>query len=175
MTTKKKLLIAAVVVIGIASTVGYSVIARNRGVVAVQAGRVSRQDLTQTVSANGEIKPKKYVNVSSNMMGRIERLPVKEGDRVRTGDLLVQLESIQSDADVKSAEASLDAAQSDVEGMAASIRSAEAAVTSAKAEITRSEADLARAKLAFTRSQEMAKEGLIASEQLERTQGRKIA
>lgn len=169
MTTKKKLVIAGLVAVGIASTVGYSIFARNRGVVAVQAGRVVRQDLTQTVSANGEIKPKKYVNVSSNMMGRIVRLPVKEGDRVHDGELLVQLESIQTEADVRSAEASLDAAQAEVEGMAASIRSAEAAVTSAKAEITRSEADLARAKQNFDRAEQMSKEGLIAKEQYDRT------
>src|SRR5689334_1721396 len=119
MTTTKKLLIAAVVVVGISSTVGYSIVARNRGVTAVQSGRVVRQDLTQTVIANGEIKPKKYVNVSSNMMGRIVRLPVKEGDRVRDGQLLAQLEKIQSEADVVAAQATLDAAQNDVEGMGA--------------------------------------------------------
>src|SRR5262245_40470265 len=164
MTTKKKLLIAGLIVVGISATVGYSVLARNRGVVAVQAGRVIRQDLTQTVSANGEVKPKKYVNVSSNMMGRIVRMPVKEGDRVRDGDLLVQLESIQSEADVHAAQASLDAAQTEVEGMSASIRSAEAAVTSSKAEITRSEADLSRAKQNFDRADRMSREGLIARE-----------
>src|SRR5437667_4499632 len=168
MTTKKKVLIAAVVAVAISSTVGYSIFARNRGVVAVQAGRVVRQDLTQTVSANGEIKPKKYVNVSSNMMGRIVRLPVKEGDHVREGDLLVQLESIQTEADVRAAEASLDAAQTEVEGMSASIRSAEAAVTSAKTEIPRSEADFARAKQNFDRSERMSKEGLIAKEAFDR-------
>src|SRR6516164_6056506 len=154
LTNKKKLTIAAAVVVAISSIAGYSVVARNRGVVGIQAGRVVRQDLTQTVSANGEIKPKKYVNVSSNMMGRIVHMPVKEGDRVRNGDLLVQLESIQSEADVKAAEASLDAAQAEVEGMSASIRSADAAVTSAKADITRSEADLVRAKQAFDRSEQ---------------------
>jgi HlyD family secretion protein len=168
MTTKKKILIAAAVAVAISSTVGYSIFARNRGVVAVQAGKVVRQDLTQTVSANGEIKPKKYVNVSSNMMGRIVRMPVKEGDRVRDGDLLVQLESIQTEADVHAAEASLDVAQTEVEGMSASIRSAEAAVTSAKAEITRSEADLARAKQNFDRAERMSKEGLIAKEAYDR-------
>src|SRR5215471_8635554 len=168
MTTKKKLIIAAVVVVAIASTLGYSIVARNRGVVAVQAGRVVRQDLTQTVSANGEIKPKKYVNVSSNMMGRIDRLPVKEGDHVRNGSLLVQLESIQSEADVRSAEASLDAAQTEVEGMSASIRSSEAAITSAKAEITRSEADLSRAKLAWDRAEKLTKEGVMAKEAYDR-------
>jgi HlyD family secretion protein len=168
MTTKKKLLIAAALTVVISSTVGYSIVARNRGVVTVQSGRVARQDLTQTVSANGEIKPKKYVNVSSNMMGRIVRLPVKEGNQVREGDLLVQLESIQSAADVSAAEANLDAAQSEVEGMAASIRSAEASVASAKAEITRSEADLARAKQNFDRMASMSKEGLIAKEAYDR-------
>ena len=71
MTTKKKLLVAGLLVVVISSAVGYSIFARNRGVIAVQTGRVVRQDLTQTVSANGEIKPKKYVNISSNTMGRI--------------------------------------------------------------------------------------------------------
>src|SRR5215467_3937527 len=168
MTTKKKILIAVLVVVVISSTVGYSIFARNRGVTAVQSGRVARQDLTQTVSANGEIKPKKYVNVSSNMMGRIVHMPVKEGDRVRSGDLLVQLESIQSEADVKAAEASLDAAEAEVEGMSASIRSADATVASAKAEITRSDADLVRSRQAFDRSEQMNKEGLIAKDAYEK-------
>src|SRR5205809_5391079 len=115
MTTKKKFLTAVLIAVAILSAVGYGMFVRNRGVVTVQTGRAIRQDLTQTVSANGEIKPKKYVNVSSNMMGRIVRLPVKEGDRVREGSLLVQLESIQSEADVRSAEASFDAAQTELE------------------------------------------------------------
>jgi HlyD family secretion protein len=168
MTNKKKLLIAGLIVVVISSTVGYSVVARNRGVVAIESGRVVRQDLTQTVSANGEIKPKKNVNVSSNMMGRIVRLPVKEGDRVRNGQLLVQLESIQTEADVRAAEATLDAAQSDVEGTVAQIRSADAAVTSAKAEITRAEADLVRAKLSFERQEQLNNQGLIAKDAYEK-------
>ncbi len=168
MTTKKKLLIAGLIVVSISSTVGYSIFARNRGVVAIQSGRVLRQDLTQTVSANGEIKPKKDVNVSSNMMGRIVHMPVKEGDRVRTGDLLVQLESIQTEADVKAAEASLDAAEADVEGMVAQIRSADATVASAKAEITRAEADLVRAKQAFDRQEQLNNQGIVAKDAYEK-------
>src|SRR5436309_1750079 len=168
MTTKKKFLTAVLMVVAGLSAVGYGMFVRNRGVVTVQTGRAIRQDLTQTVSANGEIKPKKYVNVSSNMMGRIVRLPVKEGDRVREGSLLVQLESIQSEADVRSAEASFDAAQTELEGMSASIRSAEATLAPAKAEITRSEADLARAKQNFSRAEQMTREGLIAKEQYDR-------
>jgi HlyD family secretion protein len=81
---------------------------------------------------------------------------------------LVQLESIQSAADVNAAEATLDAAQTEIEGMSASIRSAEAAVTSAKAEITRSDADLARAMQNFERMDKMNKEGLIAKDAYDR-------
>lgn len=168
MTTKTKLLVAGLIVIGVSSTIGYSIVARNRGVIAVQSGKAVSQDLAQTVSANGEVKPKKYVNVSSNMMGRIVRMPVKEGDRVRDGDLLVQLESIQSEADVRAAEASLDSAQAEVEGMSASIRSAEAAVASAKADITRSEADLLRTKQNLDRYDQMRKEGLISNDAYEK-------
>src|SRR5215467_14709472 len=168
MTTKKKFLTAVLIVVAILSAVGYGMFVRNRGVVTVQTGRAIRQDLTQTVSANGEIKPKKYVNVSSNMMGRIVRLPVKEGDHVQDGTLLVQLESIQSEADVHAAEASLDAAQTEVEGMSASIRSSEAAITSAKAEIARSEADLARAKQNWDRAEKLTKEGVMAKEAYDR-------
>jgi len=106
--------------------------------------------------------------VSSNMMGRIVRLPVKEGDRVRNGQLLVRLESIQTEADVRAAEATLDAAQADVEGTVAQIRSADAAVTSAKAEITRAEADLVRAKQSFERQEQLNNQGLIAKDAYEK-------
>ena len=168
MTMGKKIFIATLLVASISATVIYSIIARNRGVVAVQTGRVTRQDLTQTVSANGEIKPKKYVNISANAMGRIVRLPVKEGDHVREGDLLIRLESVQTEAEVRSAEASLDAAQAELEGMSAQIRSAEAAVNSARAEITRSEADLNRARQNFDRAERMSRDGLISREQYDR-------
>src|SRR6266404_3472004 len=131
MTTKKKLIIAVLIVVATSSIAGYAIFARNRGVVAVQAGRAVRQDLKQTVSANGEIKPKKYVNISSNAMGRIVRMPVKEGAHVHQGDLLIRLESIQTEADVRSAEAALDAAATELEGMSAQIRSNEAAIATA--------------------------------------------
>src|SRR5262245_47615615 len=169
MTRKKKFLAAGVLVVGVAAAVGYGVYARGRGVMTVQTGRTVRQDLTQTVAANGEVKPKKYVNISSNAMGRIIRMPVKEGDRVREGDLLIRLESVQTQAEVQAAEASLNAAGTELEGMSAQIRSNEAAINSAKADITRSEADLKRAKQDLDRAELAVKDGLISREQFDRT------
>jgi multidrug efflux pump subunit AcrA (membrane-fusion protein) len=102
----------------------------------VQAGEALRQDLTQSVASTGEIKPKKSVNISSNAMGRIVRMPVKEGDRVREGDLLISLESIQTAADVEAAQAMLAAGQTELDAMESQIRSDDAAIATAKAEIT---------------------------------------
>jgi HlyD family secretion protein len=169
MTTKKKVLIAVLLIVTIGSMVSYGLVARNRGVVTVQSGRAPRQDLTQTVTANGEIKPKKYVNISSNMMGRIVHMPIKEGDHVKENDLLIRLESVQMESDVTSAQASLDAAQAELEGMDASTRSAEASIVSSRAELDRADADLARAKLNLDRSQGMFNDGLISREQLDHT------
>jgi HlyD family secretion protein len=168
MTTKKKLIIAILLIVTIGSMVGYGLVSRNRGVIAVQSGKAARQDLTQTVTANGEIKPKKYVNISSNMMGRIVHMPVKEGDHVDNGALLIRLESVQTESDVTSAQSSLDAAQADLEGMNASMRSSEATIASARAEVTRSQADFNRSKLALERAQSMSADGLISKEQLDR-------
>lgn len=166
--TTKKLLIALVTIAVIGSVVAYGIFVRNRGVVAVQTGRVLRQDLTQLVAANGEIKPKKYVNISSNMMGRIVNMPVREGDHVKEETLLMRLESVQTESDVRAAEAGLDAAFAELEGMDASIRSAEAAVTSARADVMRAEADQSQAQQNFVRSEGMSKDGLISREQFER-------
>ena len=59
------------------------------------------------MSASGEIRPKTYVNIGANAFGKIIRLYVKEGDRVKKGQLLAQLENVQSSADVNATQASV--------------------------------------------------------------------
>ena len=170
MTLKTKL-IFGVLLAGTATVGGYY--GRNyynsKDLVTVQDGKVVRQDLAQSVAANGEIRPKKSVNISSNAMGRIVNMPVKEGAHVHTGDLLISLESIQTEADVEAAQASLAAAETELAGMASQIKSNDAAIASAKAEITRAQAELSRSKLDLDRAESMNKGGLIAREQYDRT------
>jgi HlyD family secretion protein len=168
MTAKKKISLAAVIIIVAAAGIGYAVYQRNAAIVVIQTGKVVRQDLQQTVSANGEIKPKKSVNISSNTMGRILEMPVKEGATVREGDLLLRLESVQTEAEVQSAEAALEGAQSELEAVAAQIRSNEAVVNSAKADIKRSEAELTRVKQNLDRAEQLSKSGLLPTQEFER-------
>src|SRR3954466_5347002 len=136
MTLKKKLLFSEILVVAAAAGAGYYYkYVKDKDVITVESGKVVRQDLTQAVSSNGEIKPKKSVNISSNAMGRIVNMPVKEGLHVKTGDLLISLESIQTAADVEAAQAGLEAAETELKGMTATIRSNEAAIAAAKVDI----------------------------------------
>ena len=93
--------------------VGFTVHQSSKGMVTVQTGKAQRQDLASIVSASGEIKPKTYVNIGANAFGKITRLYVKEGDRVKKGQLLAQLENVQSSADVDCHAGFMEASQTD--------------------------------------------------------------
>ena len=106
MSTGKKILIGSGVAIVVLAVAGIAVYQSRKGVVTVQTGKAARQDLASVVSASGEIRPKTYVNIGANAFGKITRLYVKEGDRVKKGQLLAQLENVQSSADVNATQAS---------------------------------------------------------------------
>jgi HlyD family secretion protein len=135
--------------------VGFTVHQSGKNVVTVQTGKAQREDLATVVSASGEIKPKTYVNIGANAFGKITHLFVKEGDHVKKGQMLAQLENVQSSADVRSNQASLDAAQTD--SLAAS-----AAVRTSEADLRRAQADYDRNKLDWERAQNLYKDGLIS-------------
>jgi len=151
----KKVAIGAGIAIVLAIIVGFTVHQSSKNVVTVQTGKVLRQDLATVVSASGEIKPKTYVNVGANAFGKITHLFVKEGDHVKKGQLLAQLENVQSSADVNATEASLQAAQTDALAADASLKTAEA-------DLVRAQADYDRNKLDWERAQSLFKDGLIS-------------
>lgn len=62
---------------------------------AVQLAKVRREDVTSRVRAPGKIEPKTQVKVSADVPGKVVFLGVKEGDRVRTGQLLLQIDDLQ--------------------------------------------------------------------------------
>src|SRR5437868_10249904 len=155
MRTWKKIAIATGVVILLLAVVGFTVHQSRKNVVTVQTGKAQRLDLASVVSASGEIKPKTYVNIGANAFGKITKLYVKEGDRVRKGQLLAQLENVQSAADVNATQASLDVAGTDA-------IAAEAGYKTALADLNRAKADAERTKLDWDRAQGLYQEALIA-------------
>ncbi|MBV9669620.1 MAG: efflux RND transporter periplasmic adaptor subunit, partial [Acidobacteriales bacterium] len=77
---KIAIIILAVLLIG--GGIVYATMHQDSGLAAVQDGKVETKNLVSIVSASGEIKPKNYVNIGANAMGKITNLYVKEGDHV---------------------------------------------------------------------------------------------
>ncbi len=155
MSRGKKILIGIGIAVATLAIAGIAVHQSHKGVVTVQTGKVARQDLASIVSASGEIRPKTYVNIGANAFGKITRLYVKEGDRVRKGQLLAQLENVQPSADVNATQASVEAAVTDS-------AAAEAALNTSMADLKRAQSDVERAQLDWTRAQGLFKDALIA-------------
>src|SRR5262245_32460208 len=88
----------------------------------VQLARVRAEDITSRVRAPGKIEPKTQVKISADIMGKVTRLAVKEGEAVRTGQLLLQLDETQRRADFQQAKAALASAEARKREADASLR-----------------------------------------------------
>jgi HlyD family secretion protein len=138
-------------VVVVLAIVVFTVQQSQKNVIEVQIGKVERRDLSSTVTASGEIKPKTYVNISANSFGRILKLYVHEGETVKRGQLLAQLENVQSASDVAAMRSSLEATRTDA--------------VAADAGYSRARADAERTKLDFERAEGLYKQGLIPKSQ----------
>ena len=111
MTRKKWLILGGtLLVLVLAGIVG----ARRQTGLQVQAAVAARQDIQAKVSANGKIQAVKKVDITANSIGQVTRMMVKEGDAVRTGELLLEIDPIQSRAAEESREANLKATTHDL-------------------------------------------------------------
>jgi HlyD family secretion protein len=86
-----------------------SVRARDKNVEKVTTAKAAKEELVSTVSCNGRIRARVKVDISSQVMGQIVTLAVREGDAVKKGDLLLQIDKVQYDANAQAQQAALDA------------------------------------------------------------------
>jgi HlyD family secretion protein len=166
---KWKIWLALGVVLVIAVSVYVGIRKSRADIVTVQTGRVVRQDLVAQVTASGEIKPRNYINIGTNAMApaRIVELLVREGDRVRKGQLLARLESVQPEAELAAQRAALSSAEADSASSEAALRSAEENLRTAEAALDRAKADRERTRLNFERAQKLFEEKLISRQEFD--------
>jgi HlyD family secretion protein len=162
--TKWKVIITLVAILVAVAGVYASTVYSKRGVITVQTGAVVRQDLTSQVTASGEIKPKNYINIGANAMGDITDLLVKEGERVRKGQLLAKIENTQPAADVDSQRANLASAEADSAAAEAGLKSADDNITTLQAAVTEAQADQERMKQDSDRAEQLFNEKLGAKQ-----------
>ncbi len=153
---KRTLLIvfAALVAAGLVTLM---VVRQQSGYTKVYMATIKRQDLTSTVSGTGEVKPKTYVNLGATAMGRITHLYVREGDRVRKGQVVATIENVQQEASVTGQQAAIAAARTD-------ILSYVAAEKTGAANVEHAQADLEQKRLDWERAQELFKDGIMSKQ-----------
>ena len=161
--SRKKIVIAVVVVVGLGAAVAANVYYRRETGITVTAEAIRARDLEALVSASGRIQPKKQVNISANRMGRVTRLAVEEGQRVKEGQFLLEIDPRQLEGQLQRSVASVAAAESGLQGARLSVQQAEINLEQAQASL-----DLARQNL--KRQQDLWKGELTTREALERAQ-----
>lgn len=137
----RKLIIFTVIAVGLIALTLTAIFKKREVVITVQTEKVARRNLTELVVANGKIQPVVQVVISPEVAGEITVLPVKEGDRVKKGDLLVQIKP---------------------DNYEASRNSAEANYMSALASRTVAQAELDKAETEFKRNQELFRTKLVS-------------
>ncbi len=153
----KKILIGVGAVLVLGTIIVVSIVRAQSGYTKVLTGKVVRQDIAAVVSGTGQIKPKTYVNLGATAFGRITHLYVKEGDRVKKGQIVATVENVQPQASVAAQKATIASSRTDINSYLAAEKTAEANVEHAKA-------DLEQKRLDFQRAQGLYDEKLIAKQ-----------
>src|SRR5579862_4454920 len=123
MSRRNVLIAAGIVLLGAAVVAANLWYKRDPGIT-VTTEVIRLRDLESIVSASGKIQPKSLVNISAETAGRVVDLAVNEGDRVRKGQFLLQIDPKSLSSRVDNQEASLQAAAASLEQMRQSVETA---------------------------------------------------
>src|SRR5881296_518952 len=151
MSKRNKVLVGTGAVVLIAALVVISAGARRDRGAEVRFEKASRRDLVAAVTASGKIQPKKKVDISADITGRVTRIAVREGDYVQKGQFLLQIDPTIYQANLQRAQAAMS--------------SAEAGAVQARAS-----RDQAQRALGRTKELRAQNPNLISQEQLEQAQ-----
>jgi len=143
---RRRIIIIVIVIIVIAVIVFFNLRSQREKAVKVTVEEVKREGLISIISASGEVKPKKNVNISAQVPGRIVKIGVEEGQIVKKGDFLLKLDATQYEAN----------AERD-----------RALILSYRAQLIEAEARLQKDKNFYDRQKRLFDEQLISREQLE--------
>jgi HlyD family secretion protein len=132
MKSKTKFFLIGAGFVVVAGFVALSAAKRRQPTVEVRLDKVARRSLVSIVTASGNVQPERKVDVSSDITGRIVSLPVREGDMVERGQVVVRIDPTQYEAGVERARAMLASAQAAATQARASKDQADRAYTRAR-------------------------------------------
>jgi HlyD family secretion protein len=155
-TVKKKIIIGLVVIVVLGGIAFANLSFKRSPGLSVTTEKIERRDLEAIVSASGKIQPKRSVNISAETMGKVVDLSVNEGDYVKAGQPLLQIDPRNLQTRLENSEASLATAKSQLEQTRAQVENSRVALKQAEDTLKRAQAQMAA--------------GLIPRQELERAQ-----
>ncbi len=153
---RKKLLIGAGIVVLAGALVAANVFLKREKGIEVEVEKTAARDLEAIVSASGKIQARTTVNISSQSMGRVTRLAIEEGDRVKQGQFLVEIDPRSMRSQVERGDAALSAQRT--------------AVAQARVQLESAKTQLALARDTLKRQQELWMDQLTTREALDRAE-----
>jgi HlyD family secretion protein len=154
--TRQKVLVTIGIIATAAAVVAANLWFASGSALAVTTETIRARDLEAIVSASGKIQPKRLVNISADTSGRVVDLAVNEGDRVKKGQFLLQIDPRSLRTRVDSGAASLSAASAALEQQRQSVQTARV--------------QLEQARRNYARQQELWKEQLTTRENLDKSE-----
>ncbi len=160
---KKRWMIITIVSLAVVALVVVAVAATRGGtkIDPTKLAKVERGDIVKSVVATGKVTPITKVEIKSKASGIVKKLYVDTGDHVKQGQLLAELDKIEIEAQVNSAQAQLLSSQ-------ANLKSAEA--DEKRAEVDAEGVDIPTLQRAYERAQEMSKDGVVSQATLDDAQ-----
>ncbi len=123
--TGRKVLILVIVLLVIGGLTTAAILKKREPIINVQTEKIAKRNLTEVVVANGRVQPFLQVKISPEVSGEIIELPVKEGQKVKKGDLLVKIKPDQYVANLKQSKASYQSSRSSILSAESNLRKAE--------------------------------------------------
>src|SRR5690348_3081809 len=88
---RRKIIVFSLIGLALAALSAVAVFRKREAIITIQTEKVARRDLVEKVVANGKIQPVLQVKISPEVSGEIIDLPIKEGQAVNKGDLIVKI------------------------------------------------------------------------------------
>jgi HlyD family secretion protein len=187
LSRKKKIIIGAVAAVVLLAVVIGGIFATRTDVPEVTTVKVEmRPELRSTVTSSGEIRPIQFMNLTSEVQGRIEDIMVKEGDKVEKGQPLVRLDPNQLESSTDAQMAAFQSSQTQItsaENQRAqanqqlnvaqiAVESARQGVVTAQTEVDRSQVELTAANRELKRAETLLESGVVARQEFDTAQDR---
>lgn len=146
MKSKKKWIIGSTALLLVLGGIGWAAWGQGEGETIFTVESATRQDLKESVNANGEIQAKTRVNVGTSVTGEIKEIHVKDGQWVKAGDLLVTLDQERFRQQLTQADLSLQGARQDLQN---------------------AQATFDKQTLTFQRNESLFRQGLVSAEEFQ--------